>query len=162
MQFLVGEPQEVRHARIVELLTTDGAVIAALLAAADFEWTIRRCIYALGCSPTAQLREIRVAGLNGYAKLWAKEVARGGEPQLLALLPPIALVERAMALRHELIHGVRRSTGAQYATHQVQTLLNASKLLSEYAKLRGVDISSRLRSRPRQPVSPTASGVRGQ
>lgn len=54
--FFVNDTQEHRHKFIRSFLKKDTAPIAVLLAAIDFEWTVKRAILAFGTSPTKDLR----------------------------------------------------------------------------------------------------------
>ncbi len=68
--FLVRDRIEARHEKIRTFMGSDDAAIAVLLAAADFERTVRRAILALGNTPTKQLRT-KVLGASGLRRLCA-------------------------------------------------------------------------------------------
>ena len=99
--FSIYETRENREELLNKLLEVDRC-IALVIAFLDFEWTIRRCILALGRSPTRVIREKfsgkrpidfyckdetteqdmqeekthnkRICGIKGYKDLWNKEV----------------------------------------------------------------------------------------
>ena len=54
--FLINDTMEERHQTIRSFLSSD-PMIAVILAAADFEWTVRRAILALGTLPTKEIRK---------------------------------------------------------------------------------------------------------
>ncbi len=99
--FSIYETRENREELLNKLLAVDPCV-ALVIAFLDFEWTLRRCTLALGKSPTSVIhkkfsgklpinfyckdktteqdkqeentREYPVCGLDGYKKIWTKEV----------------------------------------------------------------------------------------
>ena len=74
--FLVSDKLDGRRAKIRGFLEKEPA-IAVLLAAADFEWTIRRAILLLGKDSTTEIRDTdlhRVAGLARYERAWESQV----------------------------------------------------------------------------------------
>ena len=105
---------------------------AFLIACADFEWTVRRVILALGKDTTKVIRNEEmngddgyVCGLKSYKTLWNKEVKPLHDDELSDLLNSSVHVkdipdydarftgttweflERAFKVRAQLIHGVR-------------------------------------------------------
>ena len=134
--FLVSDTIVKRHAKIRSFIKKDPA-IAVILAAADFEWTVRRAILALGRSPTKHIREKVLAnctGLEKYKNAWKEEV----KPRLnsdLAIVVPNWFVfsKQAYPLRHRLIHGVVGTTGHDYAKEKIDTILGASKAVVDYS-----------------------------
>lgn len=99
--FSINETRENRVELLNKLLDVDPCV-ALVIAFLDFEWTLRRCTLALGKSPTSVIHkkfsgklpinfyckdktteqdkqeenngEYPVCGLDGYKKIWTKEV----------------------------------------------------------------------------------------
>ena len=81
--FSINETRENREEVLKKLLSVDPCV-ALVIAFLDFEWTVRRCILALGKSATKEIHAMfsgkhpsirgHVCGLDGYNKLWTKEV----------------------------------------------------------------------------------------
>jgi hypothetical protein len=137
--FLVTDTLEGRQKKVRSFLDKE-PVIAVLLAAADFEWTTRRAILALGKSPTksinARFLEERRGGLKALAKYWKDEVQ--SRPKLRKELKCIVtnwdvFFNKAYPLRHKLVHGAQGTTGVGYATKAVEAFLAASKEITMFA-----------------------------
>ena len=155
MSFLVDDKQPDRHAKIKSFLANRENVIAVLLAAADFEWTVRRAILALGASPNADIRSgvlKHCSGLDKYKEAWTKEVKRNRAKGLADVVPNWGPFKEAFKLRHTLVHGVSGTTGKHYAEARINLILAASAAVSAFALEQGVDLYSRLpvRQRPRK------------
>jgi hypothetical protein len=165
--FLVTDPITKRQAKIVNFLTSGEQFVAVLLAAADFERTVRRAIIALGVTPTAELaRQLGRKGANGsdakakppkyraslkgYEKAWTTEVLtlRGlGKRFFGDVIASKQELEVAFNLRHELIHGDRGTASSKFAAEQVQVLLEATKAIDNYASENGADLTKRIKVR---------------
>jgi hypothetical protein len=150
--FTYRETIQKRREKIESLLTKEYSAVAVIMAAANFEWTLRRAILALGKKPTAILRkEIEgTSNLNRYKDLWAEKVIKGVKP-LPAIIPKWEEVKKAYTLRNELVHGNKGTTGLGFARKQVVALLDASEALNKYvistgAAIYGIRIR-RIRSR---------------
>jgi hypothetical protein len=135
--FLVDDTIEGRQSTIRAFVERE-PVIAVLLAAADFEWTARRAILALGKSSTTTINtrfeNEKRGGLNALKRYWRDEVEGRLETSLQELIPNWdQFVNKAYPLRHQLIHGARGSTGVKYAGSVVETFLAASKALADFA-----------------------------
>ena len=146
--FLVRDTIQSRDEKIRSFLDKESA-IAVLLAAADFEWTVRRAILACGTSPMRELRERILRACNGprsYAQCWNKEVTPRFDKELKNVIPDWEVFLKAFQLRHNLIHGVQGTTGVKYARKRVETIIAASKAIAEFAAENGAQIySARIR-----------------
>ena len=114
MSFLVGDSQADRHSKIRGFLSEGEPVIAVLLAAADFEWTVRRAILALGTSPNVEIRSgvlAKCTGLDKYTEAWRFEVKGRTNCGLPEVFTNWGLFREAFELRHRLVHGVVGITG---------------------------------------------------
>lgn len=147
MSFLVSDTQGERHAKIRRFLEEREWFIAALLSSADFEWTVRRGILALGQSPTVVIRETTLArctGLEKYKEAWKLEV----KPQRGHGLPEVIgdweAFQRAFKLRHTLVHGIRGTVELSYAVERVVRILKASEAVVTYAQTHNVNLYQRL------------------
>lgn len=153
MTFLVGDSQLARHARIRGFLAEREPVISVILAAADFEWTVRRAILALGRSPNADIRTGVLAWcscLDKYRDAWKAEV----KPRFGQGLPEVITdwngFKKSFELRHRLVHGVVGTTGLNYATTRVESILQGSADLAAFATANGIDLFARLPVRKRR------------
>lgn len=152
MTFLVSDSQPERHSKITEFLKVGEPVIAMLLAAADFEWTVRRAILALGSSPNADIRSgvlARCTGLDKYKEAWNKEVKKRFGKGLPEVVSHWGNFKTAFDLRHRLVHGIAGTTGIQYAEKRVLTILQASRQIAEFGSAQQIDVFSRLPVRKR-------------
>ncbi|MBM3884915.1 MAG: hypothetical protein FJ361_03590 [Gemmatimonadetes bacterium] len=150
MKFLVRDTQRSRHRKIRGFLTAESATISVLLACVDFEWTVRRGIYALGTSPIRALRAEFISGLKGYALLWNREVSVSPKRPLEEVVGNWGLLQQAMQLRNAIVHGAEGAVGVRYASPRVETLLAASVAVADYSRGIGVDLYRVLR-RARRP-----------
>ena len=136
--FLVNDSIEDRHQRIRSFIAKVPTV-AVILSTADFEWTTRRAVLALGRSPTKvinqQFRSEKLGGLSALKKLWQTEVKPRLGSDLATVVPDWQyLFEKAFDLRNKLIHGVQGSVGVDYAQKRVEAILAATKAVAEYAE----------------------------
>lgn len=153
MTFLVGDSQLARHARIKGFLAEGEPVISVILAAADFEWTVRRAILALGKSPNADIRAgvlAQCSGLGKYRDAWKAEVKERFGLGLPEVITDWDGFKESFGLRHRLVHGVAGTTGLNYATTRVETVLQASADLAAFAAANGIDLFARLPVRKRR------------
>lgn len=163
--FYVTDTLESRHRMIRSFYKKDSICIAALLAAADFEWTLRRSIIALGTEPTADIR-IRIERyhkLKQYIDVWDMQIAknpiiRKKKPWASFRLKTIIhdwdfLTTKAMKLRNQIIHGYNTTSGLDYTKDRCESLLKASEVLVAFARSHGVDIYKRLPVRRRLKLS---------
>jgi hypothetical protein len=150
--FTYKESIETRRAKIEAFLTKEHTAVAVIMAVANFEWTLRRAILALGKKPTAALRkEIeKTSNLDRYKDLWAENVIKGVQG-LPAIISGWAELRSSYTLRHELVHGNKGTTGLGYARKRVNAFLVASEDLNEYVISKGAVIYGikirRIRSR---------------
>jgi len=154
--FFVNDTQDLRHHKI-QLFLKDEPVIAVLLSAADFEWTVRRAIISLGTSPNVEIRDSvlrNCSGLNGYKEAWKEEV----KPNHGVGLPDVIdswqyFKEKAFPLRHKIIHGALGTVSQDYAKERVEAILIATQSIVQFSQERGCDLYSRLKVRRRTTKS---------
>ena len=147
--FLVKDTIQKRHEKIRSFLEVDRA-IAVLLAAADWEWTVRRAILACGRSSKKDLRENALRKCHGpikYAECWKKEVTPRFHNKLETLIDDWEFFHKdAFQLRNNLIHGVQGTVGQEYARKRVEFMISASKAIIEFSETNGAHIyGSRIR-----------------
>jgi hypothetical protein len=109
--FLVSDSVEDRRKKIIFFLDNGEISIAVLLAAANFEWTLRRSIIGLGTSKTSAFNQKNGVfygchGFKDYKRVWKTEVTQNVNIDLADVVPEWKYFkEEAFALRHRLIHG---------------------------------------------------------
>jgi hypothetical protein len=111
--FWVNELRSDRRNKICSFFNDKDIAISVLLAAADFEWTCRRAIIALGSRPNADIRESlkRCSGLDKYKEHWKNEVFPGKGKRLTEIIDQWSEFKKAYNLRNVLIHGSKGTTG---------------------------------------------------
>jgi hypothetical protein len=147
MKFLVSGSQERRHAEIRSFLTQDTAIIAALLAAVDFEWTVRRVLDHLSLGDPGASKEHHVSGLDGYARAWTRVFKGVNAKNLQDVVGNWEALKEAYQLRHDIVHGKQGSSGVAYVTTRVSCILAASEAVATYGRELGADPYKRLRKR---------------
>lgn len=155
MTFLVGDSQSARHDKIRGFLSEGEVVIAVLLAAADFEWTVRRGILALGSSPNADIRTgvlANCSGLDRYKDAWRTEVKRRFGRGLPEVIGQWDNFKKAFELRHRLVHGIAGTTGEGYARPRVETVLQGAVNVAAFAQTNAIDLFGRLPIRQRKKI----------
>ncbi len=134
--FFVNDTQENRHKFIKSFLKKDTAPVAILLAAIDFEWTLKRAILAFGTSPTKKLREgfKDVYGLPKSRDKWREEVQPRLGLSIDKAIPKWSQVHDAFEIRHKIVHGASVPVTLEYASPHVNCILAASESLEKLAK----------------------------
>src|SRR5262245_13359146 len=145
--FLVRDKAEDRAEKINQLLVSDPA-IAVLIAAAHFEWVVRRAILNLSNRPNREVRakmdQERWHGVESYKDAW-KELVK---PRYGKTLPQVinnwSELPKAIRLRHKLIHGVEHCSRA-YATAKTKIIVAAASDVIAFSAANGLDVMKRLR-----------------
>ncbi len=145
MKFLVRDNQSERHEAIRAYLTQDTAIIAALLAAADLEWTIRRVLDHVSYQANDVLDQKHVSGLHGYAIRWKKIIRGPNKKSLEEVVADWGALGDAFQLRHDIVHGRKGSSGLDYVIKQVDCILAASAAVAEHGNDIGAPPYKRLR-----------------
>lgn len=153
--FLTSDTFAERQQRIRSFDNND-VFIGVLLATMDFEWTLRRAIIALGYQKNSTIRDQILAncsGIDRYKEAWKQQV----KPRQGATLPSIIpnwefLKNQAFPLRHRLVHGIKTTTGVQYARDRRDCLLDASEAVVDFSATKGVDLYARLPVRRKDMV----------
>lgn len=150
--FFVSDSESHKKNRITGFIAQE-PMIAVLLAAANFEWTVGRCILFFGKSPNVDIRSAlaRTHGLDKYKDLWRDEICKKN----LSVLPLSQVVknwqefQKAFEMRHRLIHG-RGTCTTRMATDPVEQMLVAVSELYEFANNNGMKLNARtpVRRRP--------------
>lgn len=140
--FLCNDTFTGRHEQIRSLDPCMGVILAA----ADFEWTVRRAILALGVQPTKDIQQnvlSKISGLNGYRDAWKKEVVPYTGKQLPDLVPNWDFFQKeAYPLRDKLVHG-KGAVSEASARECMECILAASRALIFYAEGYGETLYSR-------------------
>lgn len=155
--FLVDDTLESRQ----EMIASYGPFVGVILAAVDFEWTVRRAILALGSGTTKEIRNKTFKGCFGlefYKDKWKEEVTPLTGKRLDEIIPDWQYFrEKAYPLRHRLVNGVEGSVTPQYASDRMKAILLASKSIADFAASLGEPIYGRriIRKKPRKQLKST-------
>ena len=147
--FLVNDTRSSREAKIRSFLHEDDPAIAIILAAADFEWTVRRAIVALGSHPTKFIRKKieNLSGLAAYEKAWKQEVAKrvGGFELAQVVVPNWEYFKKeAYGLRNKTVHGATSSVSVAFAQPRLDAMLAASAAVTKFATDNGEPLYDRM------------------
>jgi hypothetical protein len=144
--FFVGDKPHHREQKIRKYLDED-PMIAILLAAANVEWTVGRCIIFFSAAPNVEVRErlARCHGLDRYKDLWKDELVKQDPtiPSLSQVITKWTDFKKAFVLRHKLIHG-RSTCSRDMAVAPIELMLSAVNDLNEFAVSRGKDLHDRV------------------
>ena len=156
--FLVSDGSRKYRKEVIDRVAGEDMVLRVLLAAIDFEWTLRRTILALGWSPTKVLADkfdqSKYRKIEGLKKLWNDEVVvRVGEstPTVVELVNEHPFANKknkrswdclceAWDLRHKLVHGLQGCCGEDYGRRMSDVLLFATDRLVEFAEKHGKNV----------------------
>jgi hypothetical protein len=153
--FFVADKPEFKKKKIREYLNRE-PMIAVLLAAANFEWTVSRCFFIFGKSPNVELRNRlkHCSSLERYKDFWKEELTIND-----ASIPPLPQVikkwnefNKAFQLRHILIHG-RGTCSRNMAMEPVEVMLAATDDLYEFTMSRGKNLHERIPVRRKKKES---------
>ena len=146
--FLVDDTRKERSEKIRSLIDSDLS-LAALSAVLDFEWTLRRCILALGKSPTMTIRMeiLDKATFKDYTRIWNEEVYPSVKIKLKDLLPDFKINDKHIfTLRNRIFQGELEAYGFvkfHYTKLDVEMILSASEKLTKFAEEKNKPIYDR-------------------
>ncbi len=159
--FIATDTRERRHEKIRSFLPGE-PVIAILLAAVDFEWTVRRAIIALGTNTNRVIRDKvlnRCHGPDDYKKAWKAEVVPQVDRGLAQVVPRWAFVRgEAFQLRHQVVHGLNGLPSSRKTSERVEAFLQGSEAIDTLAREHGVQLFGKrlpVRRKPRAGKSTT-------
>lgn len=152
--FLATDVPDRRHQKIRSFLPSE-PVIAILLAAVDFEWTVRRAVIALGRNSNRHIRDTvlnRCHGADDYKKAWATEVKARLSKGLPEVVPNWKfLKEEAYLMRHRVVHGLYGMPSSKKAAERTEAFLAASRAIHEFALVHGEQIFGKRLTVRRKP-----------
>ena len=143
------EDRKSRSQRIRDFFQSQPA-LAYLIAAFDFEWTVRRAILLLSKCPLSVIKarfdNKRYAGWRDYQGAWTccvQKTRNDGTPILGRVIlggpsdceiskEERASVQKAMEFRNRLVHGLSGSIPADEAKEKFKLLLTASERITKF------------------------------
>jgi hypothetical protein len=143
--FFVSDSRDHKKKKIRAYLNRE-PMVAVLIAAANFEWTVGRCILIFSSSPNIELREKlrKCSGLDKYKELWKQELMDDPSvPHLAQIIEQWEDFKEAFQLRHILIHG-RGTCSRNMAQAPVERMLAATDDLYKFVESRGKSLHNRL------------------
>lgn len=148
--FRVSDSLVDRHAKIQRYVDEGEPALALVLAAADFERTIRRAIIALSSEPTKDVRkkiERRFNTIGKYSQGWETLVGPTGIPPLESVLPEFDAVRKAFRGRNNIVHGKHGRITREYASERIAVIFGATAIITNFASKHGVDLMARMKVR---------------
>lgn len=148
--FRVSDSLADRHAKIQRYIDEGEPALALVLAAADFERTIRRAIIALSSEPTKDVRkkiESRFNTIGKYSQGWKALVEPTGKAPLESALPEFDAVKKAFRGRNNVVHGKHGTVTRDYASERIAVIFGATAKITSFASEHGVDLMARMKVR---------------
>jgi hypothetical protein len=143
---------EDRLSKIQRLVSEGDHGIALVVAAADFERTIRRAIVGLASEPTADVRERierKYNTIGRYGQGWTRFVELVRKSSLQEALPEIDDIKNAFRCRNKLVHGQQGGARLDYVTPRIEVIFSGTTKLTSFAREHGIDLTARIRIRQR-------------
>ena len=149
LYWVTRETRASRSSRIRDVFEKEPAW-GYLMAAFDFEWTVRRAIVLMSTCPTAVLgmamEARKPSGLLAYNNCWNRYVKKLRQDEIPDIIDiafddftnrqtqksRVDQLNEAMQLRHRLVHGISGSIPAEKASNCFNMLLSASENISAY------------------------------
>lgn len=143
---------EERIGKLQRLISEGDHCIALVVAAADFERTMRRAIVALSIEPTAEVRERiekKFNTIGKYQQAWTRFVEPALALPLSDALPEFDNVRRAFQARNKLIHGQQGGAKVAYVMARLDVIIAGTTKLTALSLAHGVDLTLRIKVRQR-------------
>ena len=143
---------EDRLSKIQRLVSEGDHGIALVVAAADFERTIRRAIVGLASEPTADVRERierKYNTIGRYGQGWTRFVEPVRKSSLQEALPEIDDIKNAFRSRNKLVHGQQGGARLDYVMPRIEVIFSGTTKLTSFALEHGIDLTARIRIRQR-------------
>ena len=132
--FFVSDTQAARHEMIRSFLKGDRYSIAVILAAVDFEWTVRRAILSLGSLPTKEIQASFEAyrRFEDYKDFWNSHVKPRLNVTLAQVVRDWSNARKAFDSRNRLVHGITGAIERKDAEKCTLAALRASQDLEAF------------------------------
>ena len=143
---------EDRLSKIQRLVSEGDHGIALVVAAADFERTLRRAIVGLALEPTADVRERierKYNTIGRYGQGWTRFVEPVRKSSLQEALPEIDDIKNAFRSRNKLVHGQQGGARLDYVMPRIEVIFSGTTKLTSFALEHGIDLTARIRIRQR-------------
>jgi hypothetical protein len=157
--FSYSVPIEDRLAKLQRLVSEGDHCIALVVAAADFERTMRRAIVSLSLEPTADVRERiekKYNSIGRYHQAWTRFVEPARILPLSDVLPEFDDVKNAFQARNKLVHGQQGGAKLDYVMPRLDVTSSGTTKLTVLSLAHGIDLTLRIkvRQRPRSRQQP--------
>lgn len=142
---------DARRQAILTLLASGQAAVGIVVAAADFERTVRRAIIALGREPTSVLRQqlttMDYGTIKKYPHAWRTFVTTHKESTLPIIVRRWNLVLEAFDVRNGLLHGETGTVGLNFAREHTQVILEGTSDVDSFVRAHDVLLTKKLSAR---------------
>lgn len=143
---------EDRLAKIQRLVSEGDHCIALVVAAADFERTMRRAIVSLSLKPTADVRERiekKYNSIGRYQQAWTLFVEPARNLSLSNTLPEFDDIKNAFQARNKLVHGQQGGAKFDYVMPRLDVISSGTTKLTVLSLKHGIDLTLRIKVRQR-------------
>ncbi len=146
--FLVSDNEEQRF-KLIESFKQENSSIALIMAAINFEWTIRRIMISLSKQPNKDIRELLkyTSGLERYKDVWKK--ALPNEKRLTNIISNWKDLDDQFKLRGSIVHSGNFKI-LSIVSIGVEKINKYTIELIEFSKSRGYDPYDRLKIKRRR------------
>ena len=157
--FYVRDSYQGRRAKILQFRNDQAICIAIILAAADFEWTIRRIILSLSIIPNKVVREDKkylgnCSGPGGYKMVWNHLISKNSKLnnpsdsedfRLESLVQDWQSFREKYEFRHGIVHGFKANLKYDEGCIALDTILQATDNIYNFSKANGYDVYTKVK-----------------
>ncbi|MDD2230682.1 MAG: hypothetical protein PHY48_14950 [Candidatus Cloacimonetes bacterium] len=156
--YYVRDSYQGRRAKILQFRNEQDICIAIFLAAADFEWTIRRIILSLSLIPNKIVREdkrylYKCSGLAKYKKVWNQLISnipelitpRYSETKLEVVIQDWIEFEKKYEFRHGIVHGFKSNLKYDEGCKALDTIMQATADIYGFSMDNGYDVYTKVK-----------------
>lgn len=156
--YYVRDNYQGRRAKILQFRNEQDICIAIILAAADFEWTIRRIILSLSLIPNKIVREdkrylYKCSGLLKYKKVWNQLISnfpklitpRYPDTKLEVVIQDWIEFEKKYDFRHGIVHGSKANLKYDEGCKALTTIMQATDDIYHFSKANGYDVYTKVK-----------------
>lgn len=143
---------EDRLAKLQRLVSEGDHCIALVVAAADFERTMRRAIVSLSLKPTADVRERiekKYNSIGRYRQAWTLFVEPARNLSLSDALLEFDDIKNAFQARNKLVHGQQGGAKFDYVMPRLDVISSGTTKLTVLSLKHGIDLTQRIKVRQR-------------
>ena len=157
--FYVRDNYQDRRSMILKFKNEQDICIAIILAAADFEWTIRRIILSLSQEPNTVVRKDkrylrRCSGLGDYKSVWNLLIAKNPklvnpdnptDLELQSVIKDWNSFKQMYKYRHGIVHGFKANLNFDEGCKALDSILKATDNIYNFSQANGYDVFTKVK-----------------